>query len=628
MTTAPASFPQRLTIAAGVTGHCSIPEEHEERIRRLVQAILNGARECSRQMASEINSRCARPAAKGGKHGPLVRERQHIVCSCLAPGADRLVTQEARQLGFSLNAWLPFPRDQISYWETFDALDDILGPREAPESGTTVIELESEDFQADGDAVKAEAIRQNHFQRANQRLVEHSDLFIAIWNGEFQSAPGSTCQTILHALQARKPVFWIVAAAGRDCELRYCRPSEEHSLLPPRTDPDSIRARFTRLDAAGVAAELCKALFPFAPQDTANNDLESLRECFRDIERCASENRLIKWLTQSWNRALKKLATPQPSPAPQPAAEQRITPPRPPQELLSLLETFDNLAGMYARYHRSYFLWMPILGVLAVTFAVCALAFASQLQTMIALGVLELLTLLLILFLYSSAHRGNWQTKLADYRLIAEILRVNTHLSPLGVVCDMQKALPNYNVQGTCWKGFLLRRLLRNVPLRPSPLITDGNAAAARRQLLTDWINDQKNYHRANAHRLHSVEHRLHHWVLVLFYSSMGCAALHLLLEILHLGLPHVLLTLLTVLTILLPLYSMGIHAISQYADLHRLAQRSEAMRTTLEQLDAELPSRLAYASSVNAGLTTADVMLADVTEWSVQSQMAHVSLG
>lgn len=625
MTTTPLSFLHRLTISTGVTGHCSLPTAQEERIRHLVQTILKGMQECSRQMASEINSRCARPASRGKEQAPLVREQQHIVCSCLAPGADRLVAQEAQQLGFSLQAWLPFPRDQVSYWESSDALDAFLGPRNAPRNGTAIAELEAgEDTEENN--------RQKHFQQASQQMLEHSDMLIAIWDGEFQSNPGSTFQTILKAIKARKPIFWIDSAADSDCELRYCCPTEEHALLPSSMDMDSIHARFTRLNAVGVAAVLCKALFPFAPQDTANRELESLRDCFRDMERHASESSIIKWLSQSWNRALKKLATPLPpqrqtSAAPQKADRPPL--PQPPQELRTLLDTFDNLAGMYARYHRSYFLWMPLLGVLAISFAVCALAFTSQLATMITLGVLELLTLLLILVLYFFAHKGKWQSRLADYRLIAEILRVNVHLYPLGVVCDMQKALPNYNVQGTCWKGFLLRRMLRNVPLCPAALIiSDSNAADTRRALLADWIEDQKNYHRANTHKLHSVEHRLHHWVLVLFYSSMGCAALHLLLEILHPGIPHILLTLLTVLTILLPLYSMGIHAISQYADLHRLAQRSEAMRTTLEQLHAELPPRLAYDQSVTAGMVTADVMLSDVTEWNVQSQMAHVSLG
>ena len=613
------SLLHRLTIATGVTGHCSLPAAQENVIRMFVQAILQGVQECTQQMASEINTRCARPAVRGRAYVPLVQEQQHIVCSCLAPGADRLVAQEAQQLGFSLQAWLPFPRDQISYWGAADDLDAFLGPRNLPRSKTALVELEAgEDTDEDR--------RQKHFQLASQRMLEHSDVLIALWNGTVQSEPGGTFQTILKAMQARKPIFWIVTAADKVCELRYCCPSEDHALLPTKTDIVGIHARFTRLDAADVAAVLCKALFPFAPQDTANRDMESLRECFQDAARCSEENSIIKWLSQSWSRTLKKLATPLP---PQPKTAARPQLPRPPQDMLVLLGTFDNLAGMYARYHRSYFLWMPLLGVLAVTFAVCALAFASQLATMLTLGVLELLTLLLILYLYSSAHRGRWQTKLADYRLIAEILRVNVHLYPLGVVCDMQKALPNYNVQGTRWKDFLLRRLLRTVPLCPAALIvSDSIAANTRRALLADWIDDQKNYHRANAHKLHSAESKLHHLVLVLFFCSMGCAGLHLLLEILHLGLPHVLLTLLTVLTILLPLYSMGIHAISQYADLHRLAQRSEAMKTTLEQLGAELPPLLAYGQSVNAGMITADVMLSDVTEWNVQSQMAHVSLG
>lgn len=625
MTTEHISLLHRLTIATGVTGHCTLPAAQEDSIRMFVQAILQGVQECTRQIASEINARCARPVVRGRAYFPLVQEQQHIVCSCLAPGADRLVAQEAQQLGFILNAWLPFPRDQVSYWESSDALNAFLGPRNAPRSKTALVELEA------GEGTDEDR-RQKHFQLASQRMLEHSDVLIALWNGTEQSEPGGTFQTILKAMQARKPIFWIITAADKACELRYCFPSEDHALLPTKTDIAGIHARFTRLNAAGVAAVLCKALFPFAPQDTANRDMESLRECFQDAARCSEENSIIKWLSQSWNRALKKLATPLP---PQPktasAAQTADRPqlPRPPQDMLVLLDTFDNLAGMYARYHRSYFLWMPLLGVLAVTFAVCALAFASQLATMLTLGVLELLTLLLILYLYSSAHRGRWQTKLADYRLIAEILRVNIHLYPLGVVCDMQKALPNYNVQGTRWKAFLLRRLLRTVPPCPaSPLLTDSSPTESRHALLTDWIDDQKNYHKANAHKLHSAESRLHHWVLVLFFCSMGCAGFHLLLEVLHLGVPHVLLTLLTVLTILLPLYSMGIHAISQYADLHRLALRSEAMETTLEQLGAELPPLLTYAQSVNAGMITADVMLSDVTEWNVQSQMAHVSLG
>lgn len=90
----------------------------------------------------------------------------------------------------------------------------------------------------------------------------------------------------------------------------------------------------------------------------------------------------------------------------------------------------DGLANHYADNYRSAFLVNYCAGALAVVFAFASFALEkSAAPWSLAANVMEFLLILLIVAVYCVSRSKHWHERWIDYRLLAEHLRQNNHVS-------------------------------------------------------------------------------------------------------------------------------------------------------------------------------------------------------
>jgi hypothetical protein len=166
-------------VRVGVTGHRTIRDP--ERVARRVRDGLHGIQQLT-------------DAADGG--GPARLE----IVSSLAEGADRLVAREALALpDTTLVAVLPFPAD------------DDEGDFETPEARAELADLLGRAHTVE--VMPATATREAGYALQGRWVVDHSDVLVAVWDGETSRGQGGTAEIVAYAADRGVLLLWV--RAGR-----------------------------------------------------------------------------------------------------------------------------------------------------------------------------------------------------------------------------------------------------------------------------------------------------------------------------------------------------------------------------------------------------------------------------
>jgi hypothetical protein len=178
--------PPVCALRIGITGHRppKLAQNMEPQIREALREILKAARHSTVELA---------------KLNPGYAEREPVLhmISLLAEGADRLAAEEALHLGFKLQCPLPAARDE--YRQDFGVpsameFDKLLGKAEYV-------------FELDGQRVGA-WLDPTAYEAAGRITLAHSDVLIAVWNGEL-GEQGGTGQIVREAQLAGIPTLRI-----------------------------------------------------------------------------------------------------------------------------------------------------------------------------------------------------------------------------------------------------------------------------------------------------------------------------------------------------------------------------------------------------------------------------------
>lgn len=138
---------------------------------------------------------------------------QFHVLSCLAEGADRLLSQYLMEaLRAELMVVLPLPEEE--YMRDFRSALSIQEYWALKNRATRVVQTTSR------------LARPFAYQIANQKLLEKADLVMVIWDGLPARGPGGTAEMVAMARQAHLPMLWIHAGddehpAGELSEERF-----------------------------------------------------------------------------------------------------------------------------------------------------------------------------------------------------------------------------------------------------------------------------------------------------------------------------------------------------------------------------------------------------------------------
>ena len=121
--------------------------------------------------------------------------------SPLAEGADRIVAREVLETaGATLTVPLPFPADD--YATDFAAPGSKAEFEELFERATRV------------EVMPAMATRDEGYERVGRWVVEHSDVLLALWDGDASRGRGGTAATVAYARDRGLPIYWIRTTGG------------------------------------------------------------------------------------------------------------------------------------------------------------------------------------------------------------------------------------------------------------------------------------------------------------------------------------------------------------------------------------------------------------------------------
>lgn len=162
-------------IRVGVTGHRSVAD---------VQAVVDRLR---------LGLENLRRLGGDDATGPPARLE---ILTALAEGADRLVAKVAlSQPGATLVAVLPLARDDyladFSEVTSKDEFEDLLAASHLVE------------------AMPPAPSREAAYDQAGRWIVDHSDVLVALWDGDRARGRGGTAEIVMYATELGLPMLWV-----------------------------------------------------------------------------------------------------------------------------------------------------------------------------------------------------------------------------------------------------------------------------------------------------------------------------------------------------------------------------------------------------------------------------------
>lgn len=568
----------RIGLVIGVAGHRTIDPASAEQLIAQTTRILGSATNAARRL--------------GGEHAPVT------ILSQLAEGADQLAANAAREHGIRVGAVLPFDRTIF--------VEDFVGEARArfdmhADAADRLWSLPCTRVEAD-----------SAYALAGSAMLGQADLLLALWDGAASRGPGGTAEVVQEAIRRGVPVLHL--PTGGD---------------PPRllwAGIDGVAARM--LDLASVPARplddatLDDLVTRLIAPPAAPTEQDALRLYLSERER------RTRWRIEY--PALLALAGIRPMtrahlrPAPYEAATRAEwasfhagAPELPPGEngLQRLERAFswaDRLADHYAQTYRSGVIFNYLAAALAVLVALAGVVAPGAKPLLLSL---ELLLIGSLILNTSVGNRRQWHRRWLDYRLLAEQLRPMRSLKLLGAGSAVE-GLAAAQTGPRRWTDWYAASMWREMGLPP----TLGSAEAVRSltgHILAEEITPQIGYHRANAHRMHLLDHRLHRAGTVLFWSTVLLSGVGLIGYALQIEAVAQFSKWLTVLGAALPTLGAASFGIRGQSDFAGVSRRSTATADRLARAAQRLETRPSALPVVTRAVEdAAATMAADVGEW------------
>lgn len=578
----------RPVLTVGVTGHRRLAPEAVEPLRRSIEVILQELAKDARAVAAAH---------------PDVFERgepQLNLLSGLAAGADQIAARAALEQGWRLDAVLPFAVEE--YGRDF-AGDEAEGFADLLAQTRHAWSLPSSRAQGD-----------HAYALAGQVTAAQSDLIIAVWDGDEARGPGGTADVVEYAIRRGVPVIWLPADGVSDATILWAghdhlSPAllDRHGAPRRPCDGPQLREVVNRLMApptapeqkASLAAYLAELqhLWRVRPEYPFLLILTGTRPVTKYRLRVAPYGRAAQADWQAFRASAAASA---------PAAQSGL------DELQDAFAWSDALANHYSQTYRGGLVFNYAAAALSVLLALTGLLVPGA---KVWLLLSELAVLGALIGNTAQGTRANWHRRWLDYRYLAERLRPLRSLRLLGA------ATPGFNLNPagvTKWTDWYAQALWRQLG-PPAALSTPEQVAELSEQVALHELDSQIAYNRANAERMHHLDHRLHRVGTALFYSAVLVGIVSLVGYALHLDIIYSWGKVMTVLSAGLPTIGAALFGIRGQGDFAAAAGRSEATAERLEALAHRLRSRpIDLAMAARAAEDFAATMLDDLDEWHV----------
>ena len=581
----------------------------------------------------------------------------------LADGSDHLAAGQALERDWELVAPLPFgqrlnaainahpenaedvsailhgeaPKD-AAVAKRVEAINALTGKArlfELADQDETLAQILLDSFSDTDDGAAREALHVATSRRAAMAgsvLIEQADLLIAIWDGKSVDSVGGTGHTVSGSLQMGVPVLWIDPRAPDQWRIYHTAESltaqEAESAKEPmqlldahiretlELAPAETTGAFAGMETISIATwhdqsviwgHVYRRIETFFGNDGWKTRLAPLRQRYETPDEIGSGS------ASSLLKAIDGL------PGQDSALADRIE-----QEVLRRFAWTDGISSALADRYRSGMVLNFVLGAAAIIVGTLYLPLVDVSQKWIFAAV-ELALLLMIIINTGYGQRRRLHGRWFETRRAAEYLRHSPFLLALGVARAKGRWSQGVN---SWWPEWYVRQTLSGVGL-PQVKVDAVYLRGILDLLRSYHVEPQRSYHRAKAHRLERVHHRLDHLSELSFAAAVLVVSLYLVLAGLAAAgmfdsyLLEKSSKWFTVAAVALPTVGGAIAAIRYFADFERFADISNVTASELdriaariEHLNAAPDQRLDFARVARIVHDTDDIVFSEIENW------------
>jgi hypothetical protein len=530
--------------------------------------------------------------------------------SPIADGADQIAAEAALDLGWELQAVLPFERaayrSSLASEAARERFDELLA------RSTCLRELPGSPEQS-----------LDAYVMTGRATVAHCDVLIAVWDGLPPRGRGGTGEVVQLALTRGTAIVHVPLAPGGDTRILWS--AFDPAVVTIADDPSVARP----LERSDVEALLRGLLMP-PPDDQEQQFLKRfLRERLRRI-RARIEYPLL--LTATGVRPFRARDLTSKHAEAQIRDEWRryrigcveahhISAP------IDLLEESyswaDRLATHFAQTYRSGHIFNFVLGGVAVCLGLAAFM-APHLKFEEA--ALELLITLAIILNAVIGSREEWHRRWLDYRQLAERLRPMRSLKLLGIAAPDPPGTASNPVPRR-WIDWYASGIWRGMGC-PSGAIDQTCAARLGDAIADHEVEPQVGYHERNSKQIELLDHRLEQMGFVLFAATVIVTIATLVGLGLGSNFVNTYGNWFTLVSAGFPALGTAVFGIRFQADFGGDAVRSMATADTLRQIERELRKNVTLSRAADLAEQAARIMLSDLDEWRLVNQQRDLSVG
>lgn len=530
--------------------------------------------------------------------------------SALADGADQISAEVALELGWELQAILPFERTvyraTLANDEARERFDHLL------DRAATLLELPGDPDQS-----------LDAYVMTGRAIVAHCDVLVAIWDGLPPRGRGGTGEVVQLALirgtaivhvpvllDGHTRILWsafdptVVTIADDPGVARPLDPSDVDALLrgllmpPPDKDELSFLRRFLSERLRRIRARIEYPLLlsaagvrPFRARDLTSKHAEAqIRDEWRRYRAgCVEAHNIsapIDLLENSYSWA-------------------------------------DRIATHFAQTYRSGHIFNFVLGGVAVCLGLAA--FMAP-RVRVEEAALELLITLAIILNAIIGKNQQWHRRWLDYRQLAERLRPMRTLKLLGIAAPDPPGTET-NPVPIRWIDWYASGIWRAMGC-PTGLIDQRCAARLGHAIADHEVEPQVGYHQRNAKQIELLDHRLETFGMFLFAATM----LVTVATVIGLGVGSTYVNdygnWFTLVSAGFPALGTTVFGIRFQGDFGGDALRSMATADTLRQIERELRKDVSLSRAADLSEQAARIMLSDLDEWRMVNQQRNLSVG
>lgn len=599
----------RLVFRVGITGHLNVPDVDGN--RNVLNDVLRTVRDTTKGLAPQFAE-----ALPSHSDAP---DPQLRLLTQLAAGVDQLAAKVARNLGYRIQAVLPFHREEFEKDIAASAGGDAA-LREFKRL-IHIIKADTVDCR-DGNAIFelpfSREARNQAYAEANRIILNQIDLLVVMVDSKAANGYGGSVWFEGKALEHHIPVIRIPLDNPHAAELTWF-PGGWRSTQHLYRFPSS-------LIESPVVASLLEGILTIpnaeCVRQTSTGTSAATRIYLAQLPRAHDWDCTERW-SESPDDAIVINALGNNT--------QCIDD--------SFREAYcwaDFMARGYGEIYRGTAVLTSLLGTLAVAAAVLAIPMP---WAALRFKVAEALVIALLIIVYLLEKKTGWRIRWLNYRQLAEQLRHARYLILLGraIPVDVPAHMQEFQEKAR-WFNWYVRALLRQASL-PTACLDRDYVEAVRCLMETRQVASQERFFEKAQHEQHEANEHLETWVGLLVGLVLAATLLyiagHLLVERfgtcqLQRGM-DIAGKWVMVVGALFPAAAAALSAIKSHGEYAQNDLRYQGMARELKSVERELSAYgtqldkdllLGYNNIAKRAVTTTAYLLEEVNQWRTILQM------